>query len=90
MNDTVIGTNARIERVIVDKNVHVGEGAEVGYGMDNVPNRQFPDRLNTGLTAIGKYARVPGAVKIGHNVIISAGAQEDDFNSDFVSSGETI
>jgi glucose-1-phosphate adenylyltransferase len=90
MNDSVIGTNARIERVIVDKDVHVGEGAEIGYGMDNVPNRQFPDRLNTGLTAIGKHARVPGAVKVGHNVIISPGAQEEDFNSDFVSSGETI
>ena len=90
MNDTIIGPQARVERTIIDKEVHIGEGAEIGYGVDNVPNRQHPERLNTGLTAIGKGSRLPGGIKIGHNVIINPGISEDKFQTDYVASGETI
>ena len=55
---------------------------EIGYGVDNVPNRQFPARLNTGLTAVGKRARISTDLKIGHNVIVSPGTQEDQFQTD--------
>jgi glucose-1-phosphate adenylyltransferase len=90
MNDTVVGPQARIERAIIDKEVEVGEGAEIGYGVDNIPNRQYPERLNTGLTVIGKRAHIPSGIKIGHNVIIKPNAQESHFQADFVSSGETV
>lgn len=90
MNDTVIGSHARIERTIIDKEVYIGEGAEIGYGVDNVPNRQYPERLNTGLTAIGKGSHLPGGIKIGHNVIINPGISEDRFQTDYIASGETI
>jgi hypothetical protein len=49
-----------------------------------------PDWLNTGLTAVGKGARIPAGIKIGHNVIINPGVQEKQFRTDFVPSGETI
>jgi glucose-1-phosphate adenylyltransferase len=90
MNDAVIGPNARVERAIVDKFVTVGEGAEIGYGVDNIPNRQHPDRLNTGLTAVGKRAFIPPGLKVGHNVIIKPKANENDFTDGFVASGETV
>jgi glucose-1-phosphate adenylyltransferase len=90
MNDTTICANARIERTIIDKEVVIGEGAEIGYGVDNIPNRLHPNRLNTGLTAVGKRARILGGVKIGHNVIINPGVVEKDFQTDLVASGETI
>jgi glucose-1-phosphate adenylyltransferase len=90
MNDTYIGPNARVERAIVDKHVVVGEGAEVGYGVDNIPNKLFPGRLNTGLTAIGKRVRIPNGIKIGHNVILNPGVGEKELNTDYVASGETI
>jgi glucose-1-phosphate adenylyltransferase len=90
MNDTTICPHARVERSIVDKEVYVSEGAEIGYGVDNVPNRLHPDWLNTGLTAVGKRARIPAGVKIGHNVIINPGVQERQFRTDFVPSGETV
>jgi glucose-1-phosphate adenylyltransferase len=90
MNDTVIMPNAKIERAIIDKEVHIGEGVEVCYGVDNVPNRYHPDRLNTGLTVIGKRACLPAGLKIGHNVIINPGVDESRFQADFVPSGEMV
>lgn len=90
MNDTVISPNAHVERAIVDKEVVIGEGAEIGYGVDNVPNRENPERLNTGLTAIGKRAHIPAGLKVGHNVVIKPNAAESDFQTDYVASGETI
>ena len=90
MNDAVIGVNARVERAIVDKAVYVGEGTEIGYGVDNIPNRLYPNRLNTGLTVIGKRARIPAGIKIGHNVIINPHVNEAYFHGDFIPSGETV
>ncbi|MCB9078328.1 MAG: glucose-1-phosphate adenylyltransferase [Anaerolineaceae bacterium] len=90
MNDTVICPHARIERAIVDKDVYIGESAEIGYGVDNIPNRLHPNRLNTGLTVVGKWARVPSGLKVGHNVIINPGVKEHNFQTDFIPSGETI
>ncbi|HXV44616.1 MAG TPA: glucose-1-phosphate adenylyltransferase, partial [Anaerolineae bacterium] len=90
MNDTVISTNAKVERAIIDKEVWLGEGAEIGYGVDNVPNRRHPERLNTGLSVVGKRARIPNGIRIGHNVIISPAVTEVNFQSDFIASGETV
>jgi glucose-1-phosphate adenylyltransferase len=90
MNDTIIEPNARVERAIVDKDVIIGQGAEVGYGVDNMPNRQYPARLNTGLTVIGKNTRLPQSLKVGHNVIINPHLREENFTTDFIASGETV
>lgn len=90
MNDTIINSQAKVERTIVDKGVWIGEGAEIGYGVDNTPNRRYPERLNTGLTVIGKRARIPAGIKIGHNVIINPDVNESQLQTDFVPSGETV
>jgi glucose-1-phosphate adenylyltransferase len=90
MNDTRIGTGVVIERAIIDKGVYIAEGAHIGVGDDNTPNRQLPDDLNTGLTVIGKSARLPAGVRLGHNVAISPDVKESDLPSLEIASGETI
>jgi len=90
LNDTVIEAGAEIDRCILDKRVRVGERAQVGYGDDNIPNRRWPDRINTGLTLVGKGAEIPAGVQIGRNVVIAPHARVADYPGSQVPSGEAI
>lgn len=90
MNGTVVGSNAVIDRAILDKRVVVGEGACVGWGDDNTPNRAMPNNLNTGITLVGKRARIPAGVRIGRNVVIRPNVSASALSMGDVRSGETI
>jgi glucose-1-phosphate adenylyltransferase len=90
MNDSVIGEGAVLDRVIVDKVVIIGSKACVGEGDGNTPNQRAPQRLNTGITAIGKRTRIPPGLRIGRNVEIGPRLTESDFPVDRVESGATI
>jgi glucose-1-phosphate adenylyltransferase len=91
MNDTWIGPGAILDRVIIDKQVVVGAGAHVGVGDDlSVPNKTQPDKLNTGVTVVGKAAHIPPGINVGRNVVINADRDEGDFPGGDVPSGETI
>ena len=71
----------------------IGSGALVGFGNDvDVPNREMPDRLNAGISVIGKGAHIPANLRLGRNVLVNAGRDEDDFAGfgDHVASGETV
>jgi glucose-1-phosphate adenylyltransferase len=90
MNDTRIGPGAIVDRAIIDKEVDIPEGVHIGFGDDNTPNQQMPESLNTGLTVIGKRAKLRAGVRIGHNVIINPGVTAEDFAGEQISSGETV
>jgi glucose-1-phosphate adenylyltransferase len=90
MTDTVIESGALVDRAIVDKRARVEEGARLGWGDDNTPNQRWPERLNTGLTLVGKGAIVPQGMTVGRNVVIYPGATADVFSGKEVASGETI
>ncbi|MFV9503829.1 MAG: glucose-1-phosphate adenylyltransferase [Oscillochloridaceae bacterium umkhey_bin13] len=91
MNDTWIGPGAVLDRVIVDKQVVIGAGAQLGVGDDlTVPNKLQPDKINTGVTVVGKSAHIPPGISIGRNVVINADRDEADFPGGNVASGETI
>jgi glucose-1-phosphate adenylyltransferase len=49
-----------------------------------------PRRVDTGLTLIGKNARIPAHVTIGRNVIVGPEVQEDAFPGQWIPSGETV
>jgi glucose-1-phosphate adenylyltransferase len=91
MNDTWIGPGAVLDRVIIDKQVVVGAGAHLGVGDDlMVPNKAQPDKLNTGVTVVGKSAHIPPGISVGRNVVINADREAEDFAGREVPSGETI
>jgi glucose-1-phosphate adenylyltransferase len=71
-HDVTIGGQVEIKRAIIDKDVVIAEGARVGIG-ESVPNQTYPGQLFTGLTLIGKTARIPAAGRIGTNTIIKPG-----------------
>lgn len=91
MNDTWIGPSAVLDKVVVDKQVIVGAGVQLGCGddMDTV-NRSQPDKLYTGITVVGKLAHIPPGIRIGRNVLINADRNEEDFPGGDIPSGETI
>ena len=89
--DTVIGAGAIVDRAIVDKEVVIGPNAVIGEGRDfSVPNREEPERLNSGITVIGKRAAIPRGVRIGRNCVVPEGARASDFSRRVLRTGETM
>ena len=89
-DDCRVERNAVIERCILDKGVRVGEGVRLGAGDDYTPNQARPDLLWSGISLIGKRARLPNGLSVGRNVIVAANVGEDDFAGGWVPSGETV
>ncbi len=91
MHGAVISAGAQLKRVILDKEVFVGEGAKVGFGNPQTINRRFPKHLFSGLTVIGKKAFVPGKSHIGTNCVIYPEVTIEDYPVDYVlPDGETL
>ena len=88
--DSVIGAGSVVERAILDKEIVVGKNCQIGYSDDMTPNKLEPSRLNTGITLIGKRARLPDNLKVGRNCKIGADLRPEDFTTDTLASGETI
>nr|MBA3469784.1 glucose-1-phosphate adenylyltransferase [Herpetosiphonaceae bacterium] len=74
MPDSVIAPGAIIDRCIIDKDVVVGANTRLGDGPAATANATLPQLLNTGLTVVGKAARIADNCTIGRNVIINARA----------------
>jgi len=89
MHDTWIARGARIGQAIVDKQVRIGEGAEVGVG---APARGAvrSDDSALGLSVIGKRAEIPARARIAKNSMIESGVRESDFDGGDVASGSTV
>jgi len=90
MANSVVGSHGVIDRSILDKEVVVEAGCHLGFGDDCTVNRREPKVLNTGITIIGKKAKLPPGITIGRNCVICCGVIEDDFSTTEVLSGETI
>jgi glucose-1-phosphate adenylyltransferase len=91
MFDTIVRSGAIIDRSIIDKEVVVGPGAVIGEGGDfEPPNRAEPQRLNTGITVIGKRATIPRGTRVGRNVRVAAEVRSGDFRGRHIRSGESV
>jgi glucose-1-phosphate adenylyltransferase len=89
-DDCHISTGALVERSILDKMAFVGAHSHVGWGEDYTPNQEEPEVLHSGITIVGKRARIPTSIRIGRNCIIGPGAAEEDVAGDYVASGSSI
>jgi len=90
LSDSVVGPHSIIDYSILDKEVVVGAGCHLGCGDNFQINRREPKVANTGITLVGKRAKVPPGVKMGRNCITYYGVTEDDFPGPEIQSGETI
>lgn len=90
MNDTVIRAGAVIDRCILDKEIEVGANAQLGVGQDDTPNKLEPDKIDTGITIVGKRAHIPAGAVIGRNCRIDPSTTPEDYESVEVPSGESI
>jgi len=90
MTDTTIEKDAVIDQAIIDKRVTVGEKTHIGAGEDNTPNLKWPERLNTGITVVGRRATIPPETTIGRNVVIFPHVTAADFPSQQIPSGQTV
>ncbi|MDI3542416.1 MAG: glucose-phosphate adenylyltransferase [Candidatus Atribacteria bacterium] len=90
MSDTRIEEEAVIDRAILDKNIIVGSKARVGYGESLRPNQTIPDMLKSGLTVVGRNARIPSGAIVGRNCRVGADIKEEDFSSLVLENGESI
>ncbi|MBI4364321.1 MAG: glucose-1-phosphate adenylyltransferase [Candidatus Latescibacteria bacterium] len=90
MGESWVGHGARVDRVILDKRVHVGARAQVGAGEDFRPNRECPEHLSSGITIIGKETRIPEGASVGRNCRVAAKVIEEDFPEGGLASGEVL
>jgi glucose-1-phosphate adenylyltransferase len=90
LDRTVIGAGAEVDRVVLDKNVQVGDGAVVGHGQTEQANKRFPDHLRDGITLVGKDAEIPKGAKVGRNCLIFPGISRLGFLRTTLDHGETV
>jgi glucose-1-phosphate adenylyltransferase len=90
MNDTVIRAGALVNCCVLDKEIEVGENAQLGCGKDDTPNRLEPAKIYSGITIVGKRARIPAGVMIGRNCRIDSETTPDDYGTLEIASGETV
>jgi glucose-1-phosphate adenylyltransferase len=90
MNDTIIHAGALVDRCVLDKEIEIGRGAQVGCGEDSASNGVEPANLDTGITIVGKRAKVPADAVIGRNCRIDPGTIDEDYDSLMVASGGTV
>ena len=71
--------------------IGVGKGTVIGEGPNlTVVNKRFPKHLYTGISLVGKEARVPAGVKVGRNCIVGFGFTGDSFDGrDTLADGES-
>ena len=90
MNDTTIKAGAEVDRCVLDKEIEIGAGARVGAGDDDTPNQAEPGNLNTGITIVGKRARIPKGAVVGRNCRIDSNVTADDFHDLEMPGGATL
>jgi len=90
MHDAVIKSGTSVSRCIIDKRVAIGRNCSIGTGNPENANTEFPEQLNSGITLIGKGAKIPDSTKMGTNCIVYPMVEKADFHDLSVKDGSTL
>jgi glucose-1-phosphate adenylyltransferase len=88
LNGCKINENCKLEKVILDKNCVISQGATIGITGDNTPNVEKPDLLYSGITVLAKGTNIPSGVSVGKNCRIF-NTSKIDINTT-IDSGSTL
>jgi glucose-1-phosphate adenylyltransferase len=89
-HNSIIRAGSVVDRCVVDKEAVIGLDAVVGAGDASVANIERPDILHTGISIVGKRASIPSHFRVGRNVVIGPGVQDELLDRVELESGETI
>ncbi len=90
-SDCVVERDSVVDLTICDKRVRIQGDAIVGSGSNHeLPNKQYPTHLYTGISLIGKEAVVPPGVTIGRNCIVNSQIREEAYPGKEIADGETL
>jgi len=90
MHDVHIGAGARLDHAILDKQVQVGKEAVIGGWGGDQPNHRHPHHLDSGITVVGKLARIPERARLGKNVSVLSLEDLGASGRTLVESGESV
>jgi glucose-1-phosphate adenylyltransferase len=90
MFDTRVEEDARLNKVISDVEVIISRGCEIGFGEASVPNEDYPQLLQSGITLIGRASVIPNNRRIGCNCIVQPDMVAAQFRKHEYGSGVTI
>lgn len=90
MHDCIIRRGAVVARCVLDKDVEVGERAQIGSPEPKAgANSRFPTHLWGGLTVVGKQTRIPPGRRVGANALVGDGLGPEYLEHD-VPDGESV
>ena len=89
MNNTVIGNDCELNKVISAEDVVVGNHVRMGIG-DEAPNETAPHIYNHGICTIGEKSVIPDGVTIGKNVCVGGVTTKEDYPDGVLPSGKTM
>ena len=89
--DCVVKRNGVVDLSILDKRVVVGSDALIGAGEGHtIVNKVEPTHLFSGITLIGKGARLPAGIRVGRNCVIDSKVNEGMFSLQELEDGDSI
>jgi len=90
MHDGHMGRGAALENVVRDKLGDVGAEARIGKDGPATVNQRFPSHLDSGISLIGKAARIPSGATLGKNVVVFPKTDLGQCGITRVESGDTV
>ncbi len=90
MFDTRIEAGSQLRKVISDVDVAIGPDCRIGFGDSTIPNEDYPQLLQSGITLIGRGVTIPGERQIGCNCIVQPNMSAPQFRKKEYGSGVSV